>query len=224
MLFCKKRQLKLCALSCLGAEVLTALIQAANPPALEFDSIPAFGSQSKLLGRAVNVNPSDFRVAVYIYNGGWYNKPSFNSPLLTIATNGNWNCDITTGANDAMATRIAAFLMASTNSPPLLNGTNPLPAQLEQLSVAELFVNRYPTELSFSGYKWEVKDSAGGRARRELFFQRHEQCLGRCFGSLAPSHHQANCGWDQPVVLPGSDFSAQFGLWHLSSLAGLAGR
>src|SRR5206468_686881 len=38
--------------------------------------------------------------------------------------------------------------------------TNVLPAQLDQQSVASLIINRYATEISFSGYKWEVKTSA----------------------------------------------------------------
>ena len=142
--------------------ILGASAQAAtNGPALEFVSIPPFGSTSNLIGRVSNVKPADFRVAVYIYVGGWYNKPFLDSPLTDIQTNGGWTCDITTGGNDPTATRIAAFLIPSTNSPPIVNGANVLPAQLEQLSVAELFVNRYATELSFSGYRWEIKDSGG---------------------------------------------------------------
>ena len=132
---------------------------ATNAPALEFTSIPPFGSTSNLLGRALNVSPANFRVAVYIFVGGWYNKPLNSAPLTTILPNGTWNCDITTGGNDAMATRIAAFLLPATNQPPLVNGTNVLPAQLDQQAVASLIINRYATEISFSGYKWEVKTS-----------------------------------------------------------------
>src|SRR6266404_2810886 len=72
-----------------------------NAPALEFLSNPPFGSNSNLFGRVLNVNRADFRVAVYIYVGGWYNKPSFGSPLTDIQTNGDWTCDITTAGNDS---------------------------------------------------------------------------------------------------------------------------
>jgi len=156
----KKGQIKVWLLAILWVGLFVASAEGAtNTPALEFTSIPPFASTSNLFGRALNVNPAAFRVAVYIYVGGWYNKPSFSSPSLLIGTNGNWMCDVTTGPNDASATRFAAFLIPSTNSPPVVNGDGVLPSQLEEISVAELFVNRYANELSFSGYTWELKDS-----------------------------------------------------------------
>ncbi len=150
------------ALLCFAAPLLAFSAGAAtNVPVLEFTTVPAYGSTSFLIGRALNVNPTNYRVAVYIYVGGWYNKPLASSPLTTIQANGNWNCNITTSGNDPQATRIAAFLMSSTNRPPLANGTNVLPAQLDQQAVASVIINRYPTELNFSGYKWDVKTSGG---------------------------------------------------------------
>src|SRR5881397_3816771 len=92
---------RILAVFCLVAQVFAASAQAAtNALALEFTSIPPFGSTSDLFGRALNVNPATFRVAVYIFVGGWYNKPLNTAPLTTIQANGNWVCDITTGGND----------------------------------------------------------------------------------------------------------------------------
>src|SRR5262245_17632052 len=85
---------------------------ATSAPVLEFTSIPPFGTTSNLFGRALNVSPASFRVAVYLYVGGWYNKPTSTSPFTSIKADGTWTCDITTGGNDTQATRIAAFLMA----------------------------------------------------------------------------------------------------------------
>jgi len=162
MRFYENKHLKLWVLGSLLTQVLGASGQAmTNAPALEFLSIPSFGSSSNLFGRVLNVNPANFRVAVYIYVGGWYTKPSFATPLTSVQPSGNWTCNIVTGGNDSSATRIAAFLLPSTNSAPLLNGTNALPDQLDQLSVARCFVNRYANEIAFSGYKWELKDSGG---------------------------------------------------------------
>src|SRR5439155_12621147 len=148
------------ALLCLLLQLIAAsTLAATTKPALEFTAIPPFGSTSNLFGRALNVDPAGFRVAVYIFVAGWYNKPLNSAPLTSIQTNGNWTCDITTGGNDPQATRIAAYLLPATTQPPILNGTNVLPAQLDQQAVASLIINRYPTELSFSGYNWEVKNS-----------------------------------------------------------------
>jgi hypothetical protein len=141
------------------ALLVTAALASPSPPAIQFTSVPPFGSSLNLSGTALNVNPSNFRVAVYIFVDGWYNKPTSAAPLTSIQANGSWTCDITTGGNDPQATRIAAFLLPSTNQPPIVNGTNALPAQLDQLSVARLIINRYATEINFSGYKWEVKNS-----------------------------------------------------------------
>ena len=153
------------ALLCLLLQLIAAsTLAATTKPAIEFTAIPPFGSTSILFGRALNVDPVGFRVAVYIFVGGWYNKPLNSAPLTSIQTNGNWTCDITTGGNDPQATRIAAYLLPATTQPPILNGTNVLPAQLDQQAVASLIINRYPTELSFSGYNWEVKNSGANVA------------------------------------------------------------
>jgi hypothetical protein len=73
------------------------------------------------------VNPGDYKVVVYIYvnyvqgwEGWWGPKPYYTSPLNGINSDGSWTCDITTGGDDAYATRIKAFLVPNSCTPPEL--------------------------------------------------------------------------------------------------------
>jgi len=82
-------------------------------------------------------------VAVYInVSGGWWTKPYFAQPLTSIAPDGTWSCDITTGGNDSSATEIAAYLVPAGYNPPLLSGQASLPAEFNQNSVASADVKR----------------------------------------------------------------------------------
>ncbi|MBP6965313.1 MAG: hypothetical protein KBC96_13010 [Armatimonadetes bacterium] len=132
-------------------------------PMLEFTSVPAVGSYAMLTGRALNVKPRDHRVAVFIYAGGWWNKPYWNSPLTAINGDGTWSCDITTGGSDAYAARIAAFIVPAGYAPPTLSGQAEIPSELREISVASLEVVRSGSEVArvirFSGYDWTVKRS-----------------------------------------------------------------
>ena len=69
--FSKKGQIRVWLLAILWVRLFAASARGAtNAPALELTSIPPFGSTNNLLRRVLNVNPADFRVAVYIYVGG----------------------------------------------------------------------------------------------------------------------------------------------------------
>ncbi len=113
-------------------------------PAIEFTYVPPVGSFDNLQGRVLHVNPSEYRVAVYIYVSGWWNKPSFATPRTTIRSDGSWVTDITTGGADEQASRIAAFLVPASYTPPLMSGGNTLPDELEQNAVAKVEANRAP--------------------------------------------------------------------------------
>jgi hypothetical protein len=114
-----------------------------------------------LQGHVSCVNPADYKVAVYIYVSGWWNKPTWASPLTPIRPDGTWTADITTGGLDAQATQIAAFLVPNGYTPPLMAGGQVLPAELYSNAVAYLIVERKPTRtIQFSGYTWKVKSSA----------------------------------------------------------------
>ena len=53
--------------------------------------IPAKGSYENLKGR-INIFPfTDYRIAVYINYGGWYNKPLWADPLTNVSNNGDFS-------------------------------------------------------------------------------------------------------------------------------------
>ena len=92
----------------------------------------------------MHVKPADYRIAVYIYVGGWWTKPTFANPTTSIAIDGSWVCDITTGGSDQNATQVAAFLIPATYTPPPMSGGQTLPAELYSNAVANCSVTRSP--------------------------------------------------------------------------------
>lgn len=134
---------------------------ATNNPAIEFTFVPPYGSSEDLIGRVRNVNPNDFKVAVYIFveGAGWWTKPSFNQPLLSIAADSTWIADVTTGGSDINATQIRAFLLPNGVNPIISAGLGCLPPSLDAISVAHAFIERNPRTIFFSGYEWSTKAS-----------------------------------------------------------------
>ncbi len=113
-------------------------------PAIVFSYVPPYGSFDDLRGQVWHVDPSKYNVAVYIYVSGWWTKPYFSSPLTPIQRDGSWICDITTGGVDETATRIAAYLLPSAYTPPLMSGGATLPAELDANAVAKVETTRSP--------------------------------------------------------------------------------
>ncbi len=112
-------------------------------PAISFTAVPPLGSSSDLQGQVLHVTPSDYRVAVYIKVAGqWWTKPTEANPVTMIRFDGNWTTDITTGGNDAQATEIAAYLIPSSYTPPIVLGGASLPLALDQNSAAKIGVVR----------------------------------------------------------------------------------
>lgn len=151
-------------------------------PIVFFTHVPALGSVDDLRGLVQHVTPEDYRVAVYIFvenagrqdptglfgsavSGGWWNKPTWDTPSTEIACDGNWTADITTGGNDDFARKIAAFLVPSSYTPPLLSGDAELPQELLDSSVSHVAMERTIAGnarlLYFAGYEWRVKASDG---------------------------------------------------------------
>jgi hypothetical protein len=135
-------------------------------PTVIITNLPAYGSTSNLGGIIVNASPASCSVAVFIYvpGYGWVTKPTCAQPLTPIQLNGNWSADITTGGSDALATRIAALLVSTNYSQPCVQGAAALPTNVYAQALASAVVTRpYPGPrwLSFSGYDWWVKASAG---------------------------------------------------------------
>jgi len=125
-------------------------------PTLRFTYVPPYGSSDNLEGEELHVDPTTYKVVVYINVAGtWWVKPTFAQPLTPIQHDGSWITDITTGGVDETATQIAAFLVPDGYNPPL-TPTGTLPAELLQNSVAHVQVSR--TQNSISGV---VVDSLG---------------------------------------------------------------
>jgi len=120
----------------------TAIPGGEGTPAIELVDPPPIGSNLNLQGQIWHVLPSDYKVAVYIYVSGWWIKPYFASPKTTIASDGKWICDITTGGSDQNATKIAAFLIPNSYDPPLLAGSAGFPVALTDNAVASIIYNR----------------------------------------------------------------------------------
>ena len=129
-------------------------------PSISLVSVPDYGTDGNLTGRVSGVASASNAVAVHIFAGGWWTKPTFATPATTIGTDGVWSCDITTGGSDAYASQIAAYLIPATYSPPLASGWAQLPEALDAAALAQVRVTRpYSRRLAFSGYDWSVKDS-----------------------------------------------------------------
>lgn len=156
----------------LGLGLASALnvAQAANPPlfasnscmpTIEFTAVPPYSSFANLHGRADCLdNPANYRIAAYIYVAGWWTKPYLDAPLTIIQPDGAWTTDITTGGTDEEATKIAAFLVPTGYSPPLMNGNAPLPTDLFANALDYVHVERTRRELEFDGRTWHVKHTA----------------------------------------------------------------
>jgi exo-beta-1,3-glucanase (GH17 family) len=113
-------------------------------PAIQFTSVPSIGSSASLQGQVWHVVTADYYVVVYIHVGvyGWWVKPYAASPLTIINCDGTWTTDIVTGGSDASADQIAAFLIPTSYSPPILLGAASLPADLNANAVASVTVSR----------------------------------------------------------------------------------
>jgi hypothetical protein len=111
-------------------------------PRIEITYVPQKGEDGVIKGTISGVNPPEHFVAVYIYNNGWYNKPSYDNKLTLINNDGTWQCDITTDPNDIHATSIAAYLIPYYYYPPEAKGNENLPEDLNYNCRASIIKNR----------------------------------------------------------------------------------
>lgn len=131
-----------------------------STPAIELLHLPPYGSTDDtiLRGRVGCIDdPSEYNVAVYIYVNGWWSKPTFDSPLTRIRSDGTWEANIVTGGVDYNATQIAAFLILDGYEPPLARGDGWLSQELYDLSLDYVEHDRPPPTdtfriIEFSGY------------------------------------------------------------------------
>ena len=97
--------------------------QIPGPVGISFTYIPPYGSSDELEAQVAGVQPASYAVATYIdVVGGWWTKPTFAQPTVSINPDGTVRIPIVTGGSDQLATGIAAFLIPSTVTPPQAQG------------------------------------------------------------------------------------------------------
>lgn len=114
-------------------------------PTLAFDSVPPLGSHADLRGHASLLVPADWSVAAFVEvpaAGGWWTKPTFAAPTVPLEPDGRFTVDVTTGGDDASATRFAAFLVPWDFVPPPAAGLAQIPAETQAAAAASLLVRR----------------------------------------------------------------------------------
>jgi uncharacterized repeat protein (TIGR01451 family) len=120
--------------------------QIPGPVGISFTYVPPYGSSDELEVQVTGVQPASYAVATYIeVSGGWWTKPTFAQPTVTINTDGTVRIPIVTGGSDQLATGIAVFLIPSTVTPPQAQG-GALPAIPS--AVAAVQVSRTPSSIS----------------------------------------------------------------------------
>ncbi len=96
---------------------------AEGTPSISLTYVPPYGAASAtLFGQVLHANTSTNSVVVYIsVDGGatWWVKPNINMSVTRIGSDGTWSAVINTGGIDPQATKIAAFLVPNTYSPPV---------------------------------------------------------------------------------------------------------
>ncbi len=138
-----------------------SLVEGLGGPSLEFTLVPVYkagGSNSKIYGKAKHINPSDYKVALYIYipNLGWWVKPYGDDRRnIPLDAGGEWSVYTDTGGTDQNATQFAAFLVPKTYTIPAFGAVATLPPELYQNAVASVEVTRplsaYPLSVVIAG-------------------------------------------------------------------------
>jgi hypothetical protein len=147
------------ALLCLV--LLTVPVEATGPaqPAITITQAPICGVDDDVMGQTFNVVPADYEVAVYIWVGVWWTKPTFDQPTLPIDPDGSWGGDIWSHPNDLGADRIRVFLVPAAYDPPQADGDPMLAAELFDFPHFELVRQCESRHVLFSNVLWRVKDS-----------------------------------------------------------------
>ena len=105
-------------------------------PSIQITSVPKIGATTgsavgKITG-VLSTNYSLYKVAVFIkVAGGWWNKPTWASPLTTIQSTGIWSTNIVTGGNDKDATEVRAYLVNTGYTVPQVSGNTSIPSAMD---------------------------------------------------------------------------------------------
>jgi hypothetical protein len=135
-----------------------------EPPSIEFSRVPpaAAGSPDQLEtieGRVRGARPGE-RLVLFALSGKWWVQPLAEKPFTVIHPDSTWKNLTHPGS------AYGALLVDSGYRPPLT--VNALPTKggsvLAVATVAGIQSGSPPKMLQFSGYQWELRSSAGGRA------------------------------------------------------------
>jgi len=119
------------------------LIDGPGQPSIELTTVPPLGTTQNLRGRISHLYTTQYKIGVYIkVGGGWWTKPTFANPYISLGFDGSWEADITTGGYDTQASDIAVFVVPLDYALPSSSGSGSLPAELSDQSVVWITVHR----------------------------------------------------------------------------------
>jgi hypothetical protein len=123
-------------------------------------SVPDWGNASAALYGKVNANPQAYRVAGLIFieeAGGWWTKPSFANPTVSIEADSSFTLDFTTGGLDQYCTRLLTVLVPNNYQVPVFGGVSELPADFLTHPYAIVARPHGDRQLEWEGINWTVK-------------------------------------------------------------------
>lgn len=184
------------------ASSLASARVAGAAPSIQIQSLPAHGTNGVMTGVVSGVDTSGFRVASYIYidGGGWWTKPTDQTPTVLIAANGTFSANVTTGGLDSRATIFCAALIDVLRDPPRAFGAGRVPADLNPAAMD--CRERYGRTISFAGRTWAVKDAPSpvGPGSNTFSDQPSDVWVDEA-GLHLTIHYRDNRWWSSEVVL-----------------------
>jgi hypothetical protein len=141
-------------------------VQAGGEPSIEFTHVPPAGDGTpdkleEISGRVKGTRPGE-RVVLFALSGVWWVQPGVDRPFTAIQPDSRWNSSTHPGST------YAALLVDSRYRPPLT--VNALPEKggpVLAVAVMKGAPSSPPTTLQFSGYQWEVRQTASEQDRHK---------------------------------------------------------
>jgi hypothetical protein len=127
---------------------------------VSFTFLPPYGQLQTLRGRFSGVDPSRYKVAVYIFieGIGWWSKPFLDS-VVAIDSNSTWTCFVRPDQSDTLATEFHAALIPNGNLAPRAQGFRFLPVELNSIAIARADTFRFGRSLAPPWNDWWIKKS-----------------------------------------------------------------
>lgn len=200
-------------------------IGGAGDPRIEILSVAPYGATGAISGRVLHVVPGDYRVAIYVYiedEGGWWTRPDFLEPVLTIGSNGTWSANLISSQDEARALKIAAFLFHKNQEPPMYGGVATLPDRTFTMSVAYDAVYRTPEAtdrfIFFSDREWRVKsDTVPVGPGPNIFSDSHDNVRTDAMGRLHLRITNVNGAYQCAEIISLENFGYGTYVFHLES-------